>query len=80
MLCSICVITFFPSLCWHEITACNEDEEDWEGDNFPSSKLNVEGEGFVQEQYDSKEAELEDYLIADDPAYHSDDFSGPEFD
>ena len=57
-----------------------DDEDDWDNDNHPNSKLKVEGEGWLEEPYDSREAELEDYLVGDDPAYYSDEFSGPEFD
>ena len=66
-----------------------EEEEDWEQDNFPPTTLAMglpggaegPGLGLMGECYDDgeKEAELEDFLVGDDPAAYSDEFSGPEY-
>lgn len=65
-----------------------EEEEDWEQDNFPPTTLTVGQPGgtepprleLAEEEYhdDEKEEELEDFLMGDDPAMYSDEFSGPE--
>ena len=58
-------------------------------DNFPPTTLAMglpggaegPGLGLMGECYDDgeKEAELEDFLVGDDPAAYSDEFSGPEY-
>ena len=65
-----------------------EEEEDWDLDNFPPTTLaagqpggaevhRVELAG-IEYQDDEREVELDDFLMGDDPAMYSDEFSGPE--
>ena len=78
-------------LCLTFTSSCEapfrEEEEDWEQDNFPHTTLAVGQPGGAEvpglelaEEYhdDEREAELEDFLVGDDPAVYSDEFSGPE--